>query len=591
MCGVVAMFTQPGIEPDLDAVRAATARMARRGPDGEGHWHEPGAALGHRRLAILDLDARAAQPMHSACGRYVIAFNGEIYNFRALREELQAAGIALRTNSDTEAILALYAQCGEAMLARLHGMFAFVIWDRVARRGFAARDAFGIKPLYLARVRGGVMIASQVKALRATGLVSGDPCARGQAGYWMLGSIPEPYTWFRDVQALPAGRCAWIEDGRISSVKTWLDIGTLWRSAERDQPRSDVGPAVRDALLESVRRHLVSDVPVGVFLSGGIDSGSVAALMVEAGAQSLEGVTIAYDEFADRADDEAPFAARIAARYGVRHTVRRVTRGEFLADLPAILDAMDQPSIDGVNTWYASKAVAERGLKVVVSGVGGDELFQGYGHFRTLPRLVDGRRRTSWIPGERAGIAAVGQWLARRSGDLRWRQLESWTRTIEGAWWLRRSLRAPQELPALMGRELAHEALRDFDVVQQVRAMTGELPADPRLALSAIEAATYLRNQLLRDSDWASMHHGVELRTPLVDAHLLRSLQPWLASFSRYPNKSLLANAPRPALGSEIGSRRKTGFGIPLSDWLYGTSRPLSQAWAPRVASQYALAA
>jgi asparagine synthase (glutamine-hydrolysing) len=590
MCGVVAAFAEPGRELDVEAVRAAMARMRRRGPDGDGLWQEPAVAMGHRRLAIIDLDQRAAQPMHSACGRYVIVFNGEIYNFRELRAELEAKGAAFRTTSDTETVLALFAAEGEAMLSRLHGMFAFVIWDRVGRRGFAARDAYGIKQLYIARVPNGVLLASQVKALLATGLVSRDPCAHGQAGFWMLGSVPEPHTWFRDVQALPAGRFAWIEDGRVTAIRPWLDLGALWRNAEHHRPRPDVAEAVRDALLESVRRHLVSDVPVGVFLSGGIDSGSLAALMIESGAQSLEGVTITYDEFSGRPDDEAPIAAVIAARYGLRHTVRRITRGEFLADLPAILDAMDQPSIDGVNTWYASKAVAERGLKVVVSGVGGDELFQGYTHFVSLPRLVRWRRWPSWVPGARKGLAMAGRLLARRSGNLRWRMAEPWTRTIEGAWWLRRSLCTPQELPTLIGAELANQVLRDFDVVQQVRSMTGELPADPRLALSAIESATYLRNQLLRDSDWASMSHSVELRTPLVDTHLLTSLEPWLASFGGFPGKALLANAPRPPLGSDVTNRRKTGFGIPVSQWLQGDRHSLAQAWAPRVASQYALA-
>jgi asparagine synthase (glutamine-hydrolysing) len=406
----------------------------------------------------------------------------------------------------------------------------------------------------------------------------------------MLGSVPEPHTWFRDVRALRAGHFAWIDDGAVTASAPWCIIGDAWRNATALRAPEEVGAVVRQALLESVRRHLVSDVPVGVFLSGGIDSGSLAALMAEAGARDLEGVTVAYDEFAGQAEDEAPVAAAVAARYGLRHTIRRVTREEFVDDLPSILTAMDQPSIDGVNTWYASKAVAERGLKVVVSGVGGDELFQGYPHFRTLPRLLALRRLAAWLPGEGAGMRAAGRWQARRSGNRRWMHLEAWTRTVEGAWWLRRSLCTPEDLPGLIGAELAEQALRDFDVVRKVREMVGELPADPALALGAIESATYLRNQLLRDSDWASMDHSVELRTPLVDAHLLSQLEPCLASLHRHPGKALLAAAPHPALGPEVTQRRKTGFGIPLSKWLHGADRPLAQAWAPRVASLYAAA-
>ena len=570
MCGFIAAFSA---SPLADApLRAALSRMQPRGPDGEGLWHEAGAALGHRRLAILDLDPRAAQPMHSACGRYVIAFNGEIYNYRDLRAQLQGRGVVFRTTSDTEVILALFAAEGAAMLERLHGMFALVIWDRQARRAFLARDPYGIKPLYVATVADGVVLGSQVKALLATGRVDTAPDPRGQAGFWLLGSVPEPHTWYRDIRALGAGHCAWIEDGRMGTPECWADIGQAWRHAPAGTtPDAQVRTRVREALRESVARHLVADVPVGVFLSGGIDSGALAGLMVEAGARDLTGVTIAYDEFADSEQDEAPVAAAIAAHYGIAHHVRRVGREEFLADLPRILEAMDQPSIDGINTWYASKAVAELGLKVVVSGVGGDELFQGYESFDQLPRLVARWNALARIPGLPAAARLAGRLQARRSGNPRWQHAADWARSLEGAWWLRRSLHAPQELPALMGAELARAGAEGGFTAQvrdQVQAMTGPLPADPRLALGQLESMTYLRNQLLRDSDWASMAHGVELRTPLVDAYLLQQLQPLLGNFHRFPHKRLLAQAPRNPLPEAIITRRKTGFGIPVARWL-----------------------
>lgn len=571
-------------------MEAALARMRRRGPDGEGVWQEPGVALGHRRLAILDLDTRASQPMHSADGRYVIVFNGEIYNFRDLRRELEADGVVFHTTSDTEVILALFARKGEAMLPKLHGMFAFVIWDRVAKRAFAARDPYGIKPLYIARIDGGVALASQVKALLATGLVSREPDKHGQAGFWMLGSVPEPYTWYRDIRAVPAGNCAWIEPGRFPTLHCWSDIGAAWRDSGGVEPAADLQGHVRGALRESMRRHLVSDVPVGVFLSGGIDSGAVAGLMVEAGASDLVGVTIAYDEFKGSAQDEAPVAAALAAHYGIRHHVRRVTREEFLADVPRILDAMDQPSIDGVNTWYASKAVAELGLKVVVSGVGGDELFQGYPSFDELPKLVGRRQVLSRVPGAMAiaGLAARAQ--ARRTHNARWRHAPEWLTSIAGAWWLRHSVRAPDDLPVLMGAVAAAETLRDFDAGQWVRDMTGPVADNARLALGQIESMTYLRNQLLRDSDWASMDHSVELRTPLVDARLLEQLRPMLPEFARYPGKSLLADAPSKPLPPPITQRRKTGFGIPVARWLAERSGRKAQErseWIRRVASAF----
>ena len=456
MCGLIGAFARPGGAFAEAALNAGLRSMVRRGPDGEGVWSEDGVSFGHRRLAIIDLDPRAAQPMTSLCGRFVIVFNGEIYNYRVLRLELEQVGVAFMTTSDTEVILALFAAHGEAMLPRLRGMFAFAIWDRVDRRAFVARDPYGIKPLYLASTTHGSLVASQVRALLKTGLVSREPDLRGQAGYWMLGSVPEPRTWFRDVRALPAGHCGWIEDGRMSPSYCWFDIGESWRSEMSSRDREEeVREGVRDALRESVRRHLVADVPVGIFLSGGIDSGTLAGLMIESGARALEGVTIAYDEFAGLSQDEAPAAAAIAAHFGIRHYVRRVSREEFLADLARIIDAMDQPSIDGVNTWYASKAAAERGLKVVVSGVGGDELFQGYSSFRQIPKLVSTRRVIGRIPGRDSLLQWAADRQSMRSGNHRWRHLAEWSRSVAGGWWLRRSLCAPGDLPMLMGGEAA----------------------------------------------------------------------------------------------------------------------------------------
>jgi asparagine synthase (glutamine-hydrolysing) len=321
MCGISGFLASGSAADSLlhAAVSAMSSRMQPRGPDGQGLCLEAGVCLGHRRLAILDLEARAAQPMHSVCGRYVIVFNGEIYNFQLLRRSLEAHGHVFHTRSDTEVLLALFATEGEAMLQKLQGMFAFVIWDKMARRGFAARDPYGIKPLYYSQHGDGFLFASQVKALLASGLVSKEPDLHGQAGFWMLGSVPEPYTWFRDIRALPAGHCAWIEEGKLTDLHGWHDIGDAWRTApDVTSSYLEITERVRAAVRESVQRHLVSDVPVGVFLSGGIDSGALAGMMVEAGARNLQGITIAYDEFAGKHEDEAPVAALIAKHYGIQ---------------------------------------------------------------------------------------------------------------------------------------------------------------------------------------------------------------------------------------------------------------------------------
>ena len=526
MCGLIALCSAQGAW-DHEGLERGCEAMRNRGPDGAGAWwsHDNRIGLGHLRLSILDLDSRANQPMSTPDGRFVIVFNGEIYNFQTLRRELIEQGVRFNTCSDTEVILQLFVRDGEDFLPRLRGMFALAIWDNLEERLFMARDPYGIKPLYYACTGKGVLVASQVKALLATGLVSHDPDAHGQAGFWMLGSVPEPHTWNREIRALPAGHCAWIKTGRLKQVRCWWDVSAFWREAPADVlSDQEVRELVRTALRNSVAAHLVSDVPVGVFLSGGIDSGALAGLMVEAGARNLQGVTIAFREFAGRHEDETPLAAQVARHYGITHHVRMVTREEFVADLPRILEAMDQPSIDGINTWYASKAVAELGLKVVVSGVGGDELFQGYDHFRQLPGLVRWWRLASHAPGAMTLAQWIADWKARRSSNARWSVAPELAKSLAGAWWLRRGLYCPTELTPLMGEELARCGLANFAPNDWVASKSGVLAADLRLALSQIESSTYLRNQLLRDSDWASMDHSVELRTPLVDAWLLRDL-------------------------------------------------------------------
>jgi len=527
-------------------------------------------SLGHRRLSIIDLESRANQPMLSDDGRFVIVFNGEIYNFLELRRGLEEAGDRFRTQSDTEVLLRLFARHAEGMLSQLRGMFALAIWDRVTRTVLLARDPYGIKPLYLGQSNNGWLFASQVKALLASGLISYDSDPEGQAGFWLLGSVPEPRTWFRDITAVPAGSwCRISEDGQLVGPHKYWDIGDSWRKApECRMTAGDVQEVVRTAVSRSVQQHLVADVPVGIFLSGGIDSGSLAGLMKDSGARDVLGVTVAFREFHGQHEDEVPAAKEIAERFGIRHHVRVITQQEFNSDLPRILSAMDQPSIDGINTWYASKAVAELGLKVVISGIGGDELFYGYPSFQQLPALVSRRRRLARVPGALLAADLALRAFARYSGNSRWRWVTREARNLYGAYWLRRGLFTPDDPPALLEGDASLHGSRERDPAALLESVAGDLPADPMAAVGQLESMVYLRNQLLRDSDWASMDHSVELRTPLVDAWLLRDLMPVLRSFGRLKGKHLLAASPVMPLSQAITGRTKTGFGIPLDVWM-----------------------
>lgn len=541
------------------------ARMHTRGPDAEGLWTSAGVVLGHRRLAILDLEARANQPMVSTDGRYTIVFNGEIYNFRELRRELEAEGVAFRTTSDTEVLLALFARDGERMLPKLRGMFALAIWDTQTRELFLARDPYGIKPLYYTRTKDGLLFASQVKALLASGLVSAEREPAGLAGFYLWGSVPEPWTLYRDVFALPAGNWLRVRAGVPGSPVCWHDIRQHWRGQGKQPSAQELQEQVRQAVTDSVRAHLVADVPVSVFLSGGIDSAALAGLAAGLGAQ-VEGLTIGFEEFAGKHEDEVPVAAAIAAHYGLPHFVRRVSRAEFEQDIPRILDAMDQPTIDGVNTWFASKAAAERGYKVVLSGVGGDELFCGYSSFRQIPRTAAMGRAIAAIPGARALLGAPCVYLAKRLAKSKLAAVPAFMDSLEGAYFLRRSLFLPEELPALMGADMAREGLARLG--GSPPGMTQADARDGAAAVGLLESTHYLRNQLLRDSDWASMGHSLELRTPLVDAALLETLGPYVSGFAGGAGKAMLARSPGKPLPKSIINRPKTGFGLPMAQWL-----------------------
>jgi asparagine synthase (glutamine-hydrolysing) len=565
----------------LDAVRRMTARMQTRGPDAQRESAGEGVVLGHRRLAIVDLDARANQPMESADGRYLIVFNGEIYNFRELRRELEGDGVVFRTTSDTEVLLALFAHEGERMLLRLRGMFAFAIWDTHSRELFLARDSYGIKPLYYAQTNHGLIFASQVKALLASGLVSTEREPAGWVGFFLWGSVPEPWTLFRGMFALPAGHWLRVRSGQAVAAVSWHDIRTHWQGEGCKASAKQVRERVRQAVRDSVRAHLVADVPVSVFLSGGIDSGAIAGLASELGAK-IEGITVGFEEFTGLRDDETSVARAVAKYYGLRHHVRIVSRAEFVQDIPRFLDAMDQPSIDGVNTWFASKAAAERGYKVVLSGVGGDELFCGYSSFRQVPQMAALGRTIAAIPGAHALLDAPCAALAKHRSQPKLAGLPAFMSSLEGAYFLRRGLFLPAELPALMGMEEARDGLARLGGAPP--GMTSARARDGAAAVGLLESTLYLKNQLLRDSDWASMAYSLELRTPLVDAMLLETLGPYVSRFTGGAGKTMLACSPRKPLPAAVVNRQKTGFSVPMASWLSKATSRSSWSHLPLLA-------
>src|SRR3984893_10288490 len=321
MCGINGIFayhlasSAPG-EAELLATRDA---MRARGPDGSGAWwtRDRRCGLGHRRLSIIDLSDRASQPMTSEDGRFVVVFNGEIYNYPQLRAELEAHGTCFRTASDTEVLLHLYARYGTDMVHRLRGMFAFAIWDQARRGLFLARDPYGIKPLYTANDGWTFRFASQVKALLAGGRVSRDPEPAGIVGYHLFGSVPEPFTLYREVRALPAGHTQWIDAASPREPEPFSNLAEVVAKAVANPiSAAEIPERVRAGVLDSVRAHLLADVEVGGFLSCGVDSGAMLGLMRDAGQREIRAITLAFEEFRGTLEDEAPLAARVSENYG-----------------------------------------------------------------------------------------------------------------------------------------------------------------------------------------------------------------------------------------------------------------------------------
>jgi asparagine synthase (glutamine-hydrolysing) len=586
MCGVAAAYAYAGSAPaiDRDELRAVRDHMAARGPDGAGEWFSPDGRVGlaHRRLAVIDLSERGAQPMASRDGRLVISFNGEIYNHRELRVQLERAGRVFASGSDTEVVLQLYEEHGTGMLAMLRGMFAFALWDARTREMLLARDAFGIKPVYYADHRGTFQAASQVKALLRAD-VDKRPEPAGHAGFFLWGSVPSPWTLYRGIRALPAGHFMRIGEQGVTEPQAFCIVSELVAQAAA-QPargsRQEALDAIGTALRSSIAAHLVADVPVGVFLSGGLDSALIAALMREPGVVPRS-LTLGFAEYGHTPEDEAPHAQAVAAALGTSHETVWVRHADFDAQREQILAAMDQPSIDGVNTWFVARAARSAGIKVALSGLGGDELFASYPSFRQVPQLARRIGPFARIPGLGSFARRVANPVLRRLAAPKYAGLIEYGGTLPGAFLLRRALHMPWELPQLMDPDMARAGWEALQTLPRLQASTKAIPSD-RLAVSALEMSWYMRHQLLADADWAGMAHSLEIRVPLADVDLLRQTLPW---FARHPDlsKQEVVRAAAPQLPASLFERPKIGFNVPVRQWLGSTRARGLRDWSLQV--------
>ena len=571
MCGIAGIVAYDNLAPPVDRDELLRVReaMHTRGPDGAGLWisTDQRTGLAHRRLAIIDLSEAGAQPMATGDGRLHVTFNGEIYNYRALKAELETKGYRFHSNSDTEVLLHLYADRGADMVHALRGMYAFAIWDERDKDLFLARDPFGIKPLYYADNGKTLRFASQVKALLKGGSIDTAPEPAGTVGFLVWGSVPEPYTLYRGIRSLPAGSYMRVNrTGRISTTR-FFDVGDEFRKAQ-DAPASTATQAreiLKDALADTVRHHMVSDVPVGLFLSAGLDSTTVAGLASMQGNSTLNAVTLGFREFEGTSQNEVPIAAAVARQFGISHQGHWITREDFESELAHLLDAMDQPSIDGVNTYFVSRAAAAAGMKVALSGLGGDELFGGYPSYQQVPAAVQRLRLARPFPQAGRLIRRVLAPVLGAVTSPKYAGVVEYGTTYGGAYLLRRALFMPWELDAILDRPTVTAGLETLGILEHLEAAIRGL-REPRPRVAALELNWYMRNQLLRDADWAGMAHSLEIRVPLVDVQLFSALAPLMVSDTP-PTKHDLAAVLSDPLPALVTTRPKTGFVTPLKEW------------------------
>ncbi len=566
MCGIFGVIGHNARIPD-GIVERGTKSLAHRGPDDSGTILLRDASagsteigLGNRRLAILDLSPLAHQPMNDPETGNWIAYNGEIYNFRDVRSELEREGVSFVSHSDTEVLLKAYARWGAKCLTKFRGMFAFAIWDAREHQLLIARDPMGIKPLYYAQTGSYLVFASEVRSVLGTGLIQRRLDHAGLLNFLTYGSAYDPLTLIEGVHALAPGHTLTWKAGEITVSQYW-DLVDEHPTANSAQ---DVH-LLQSTLEEAVRLQLVSDVPVGVFLSGGIDSSALVSIL------SRGGVTPATFSIIFREADfsEAEHSRAVAKKFRTDHHEITISQNDVLGAIPSALSAMDLPTMDGINTYFVSRQTRAAGVKVALSGLGGDEIFAGYSSFRTIPRAERFARTWKRIPRAlRGSMASMFSALAPQNDQNR--KLAILARAngrILHPYFLTRTLFTPTQTDDLFPS--ADASIRQTAVASQCAILQRARALDPVNRVSYLESRCYMLNTLLRDADVMSMSQGLEVRVPLIDHQLAKAVLalPGASKLNDTPKK-LLVEALGGSLPEEIVHRPKRGFTLPFEHWM-----------------------
>jgi asparagine synthase (glutamine-hydrolysing) len=569
MCGINGIYGLKDANIAKQKLNAMNDCMKHRGPDDEGVFANEKIALGHRRLSIIDLSSAGHQPMTSFDNRYRIIYNGELYNFKELKFELQrvVAGSGqqayfFQTNTDTEVIIAAYARWGEDCLNRFNGMFAFAIWDEQEKELFIARDRMGIKPLYYFYTNGILAFSSEIRSLLSAGLIPKRLDENGLVDYLRYQTVHAPNTIIKGVKMLMPGHFLKVKNDK-PVIKSYWDLAKNSSVSSRDKSYEEVCKDVNTLLTKSVERRLIADVPFGAFLSGGIDSSAIVGLMSKVSSEKVKTFSVSFDE---TEFSESKYAALIAKKFNTDHHEIRLSPENFLDELPNALKAMDHPSGDGPNTFVVSKATKAAGITMALSGLGGDELFAGYDVFkRSL-----GLNKKAWLNAVPKFARATGAGILAKvkpgvASEKIAELLKQNKIDFSSFYPLSRQVLMDDQISLLLNRsslpERSIKKLMEEMKISDIKSIISKV--------SIAEISTYMQNVLLRDTDQMSMAHALEVRVPFIDYTLVEYV---LGLPDKYKStespKKLLVDSLGDLLPAEIVQRPKMGFTFPWKSWM-----------------------
>ncbi|MFM7022538.1 MAG: asparagine synthase (glutamine-hydrolyzing) [Flavobacteriales bacterium] len=556
MCGIVGFYSQTA---DKVEFQAALQCIAHRGPDDEGiHAVKDNFLFGHRRLAIIDLSPKGHQPMHSGDGNYTIIFNGEVYNFKEEREILISKGYTFNSHTDTEVILNQYIEYGIGFLKRLRGMFGLAIYDKKQNKVLVARDRMGIKPIYYYHDKSTFAFASELKSLKQFKAVRNEKNPQAISAFLQMGSLPFPSTLSKDILYLEPG--AYLEWNEKNELKKDFYFRIPVNKKVAPVYAEEV-KTLRALLLEAVSIRTVADVPFGAFLSGGVDSSVVVALMKLSGVEDLKTFSISFD---DKRYSEAHYAELVAKKFKTDHRTFIVQPSDVKREFHNIVSLMDSPTVDGINTYFVSKFTREAGVIMAMSGLGGDELFGGYNTFEKLPQLRNAKRKTRFVPNVLLSQAVL---LKKDKYKKLAQHLTSSSNDYASAYLALRGLLTEKDASAIMTTDAT------FHCAEYLGKLLSDFPyQDEADITSFFEARVYMHNQLLRDTDIMSMAHSLEARVPLIDQKLVEFAFSLPAGFRK--GKKMLIDAMYEELPQEVYNRPKQGFLFPFPEWMKKEIKP-----------------